>query len=153
MFKAIVVDFLNAIPPKPELNNQVPEQDPYSMQKSKMFAIGIECPWKGLSDQSYEVSSRCLRRCLRSTAASVGGTPSAISCRASLRRCCRCCLRTGIAVAIPPARTTCFGSFVIHLPAQQKLVEHLLGTDSSGVLLVLLSLDRDALKACHHVDH
>ena len=55
-------------------------------------------------------------------------------------------------MSITPTRTTCFGSFVIHLPAQQKLVEHLLGTDSSGVLLVLLSLQRDALKACRHVD-
>ena len=54
-------------------------------------------------------------------------------------------------MAIPPTRTTCFGSFVIHLPAQPKLVEHLLGTDSSGVLLVLFSLKRDALKACRDV--
>ena len=50
----------------------------------------------------------------------------------------------GVAVAITPARTTCFGSFVVHLPAQQKLVKHLLGTDSSGELLVLFSLERDA---------
>jgi len=46
---------------------------------------------------------------------------------------------TGVAVplAVTPASAPCFGSFVIHLPAQQKLVEHLLGTDSSGVLLGL----------------
>ena len=42
---------------------------------------------------------------------------------------------------------------MIHLPAQQELVKHLLGSDSSGVLLVLLSLERDAMKACRHVDH
>ena len=54
-------------------------------------------------------------------------------------------------MAITPTRTPGFLSFVVHLPAQQKLVEHLLGTDSSGVLLVLLSLKRDALKACRHV--
>ena len=40
---------------------------------------------------------------------------------------------------------------MVKLPAQQKLVEHLLGTYSSGVLLVLLSLQRDALKACRYV--
>ena len=54
-------------------------------------------------------------------------------------------------MAIAPTRTPGFLSFVIHLPAQQKLVEHLLGTDSSGVLLVLLSLKRDALKAYRYV--
>ena len=54
-------------------------------------------------------------------------------------------------MAIPPDRTARFGSFVIHLPAEQKLVQHLLGTYSSGVLLVLLSLERDALKACRHM--
>ena len=40
---------------------------------------------------------------------------------------------------------------MVHFPAQQKLVAHLLGTDSCGVLRVLLSLKRDALKACLHV--
>ena len=55
-------------------------------------------------------------------------------------------------MAITPARTAGLCSFVIHLPAQQKLVKHLLGTNSSGVLLVLLSLKRDALKACRDVD-
>ena len=54
-------------------------------------------------------------------------------------------------MSITPTRTTRFGSFMVHFPAQQKLVEHLLGTDSSGVLLVLFSLERDALKACRHV--
>ena len=49
-------------------------------------------------------------------------------------------------MAIAPTRTTCFGSFMVHLPAQQKLVEHLLSTDSSGILLVLFSLERNALK-------
>ena len=63
-----------------------------------------------------------------------------------------CLLRAGIAVSITPTRTTCFGSFVVHLPAQQKLVEHLLCTNRSGVLLVLFSLERDALKACRYVD-
>ena len=62
-------------------------------------------------------------------------------------------LSPGVAVAITPTRTTRLGSFMVQLPAQQKLVEHLLGTDSSGVLLVLFSLERDALKACRHVDH
>ena len=57
----------------------------------------------------------------------------------------------GIAVSITPTRTTRFDSFMVHFPAQQKLVEHLLGTDSCGVLLVLLSLKRDALKACRYV--
>ena len=42
---------------------------------------------------------------------------------------------------------------MVYLPAQQKLIENLLGTDSSGVLLVLLSLERDELKACRHMDH
>ena len=60
-------------------------------------------------------------------------------------------LSPGVAVAIPPTRTLGFLSFMVHLPAQQKLVEHLLGTDSCGVLLVLFSLKRDALKACRHV--
>ena len=49
-------------------------------------------------------------------------------------------------MSIPPTRTTCFGSFMVKLPAQQKLVKHLLGTDSCGVLLVLFSLERNALK-------
>ena len=40
-------------------------------------------------------------------------------------------LSPGVAVAIPPTGTTCFGSFMVKLPAQQKLVKHLLGTDSS----------------------
>ncbi len=57
----------------------------------------------------------------------------------------------GVAVSITPARTPCFFSFVVHFAAQQKLVQHLLGTDSSGVLLVLFSLERDALKACRYV--
>ena len=43
-------------------------------------------------------------------------------------------LGVAVPLAVTPARTTCFGSFVIHLPAQQKLVQHLLGTDSSWVL-------------------
>ena len=60
-------------------------------------------------------------------------------------------LSPGVAVAITPTRTARLCSFVIHLPAQQKLVQHLLGTDSSGVLLVLLSLERDAFKACRYV--
>ncbi|QNI43117.1 hypothetical protein SynA1528_02099 [Synechococcus sp. A15-28] len=34
-------------------------------------------------------------------------------------------------MAIAPARTTGFVSFMVKLPAQQKLVNHLLGTDSS----------------------
>ena len=55
-------------------------------------------------------------------------------------------------MATTPARTTCFGSFIVHLPAKQKLVKHFLGTYSYGVLLVLFSLERDALKACRHVD-
>ncbi len=38
---------------------------------------------------------------------------------------------SGVAVAIAPARTTGFGSFVVQLPAQQKLVKHLLCADSS----------------------
>ena len=54
-------------------------------------------------------------------------------------------------MAITPTRTPRFFSFGVHLPAQQKLVQHLLGTDSSGVLLVLFSLQRDVLKACGHV--
>ena len=54
-------------------------------------------------------------------------------------------------VDLLPVMCSSSASSVIHLPAQQKLVEHLLGTDSSGVLLVLLSLKRDALKACRHV--
>ena len=58
----------------------------------------------------------------------------------------------GVAVTVTPGSTPCPDGFVVHLPAQQKLVEHLLGTYSSGVLLVLLSLQRDALKACRHVD-
>ena len=42
----------------------------------------------------------------------------------------------GIAVSITPTRTTRFGSFMVHFPAQQKLVEHLLGTDSCGEVLL-----------------
>ena len=34
-------------------------------------------------------------------------------------------------MAITPTRTTRFGSFMVQLPSQQKLVEHLLGTDSN----------------------
>ena len=59
-----------------------------------------------------------------------------------------CCLRASAAVAITPTRTTCLGSFVVHLSAQQQLINHLLSTNSCGVLLVLLSFERDALKAC-----
>ena len=40
---------------------------------------------------------------------------------------------------------------MVHYPEQQKLVARLLGSDSCGVLRVLLSLKRDALKACLHV--
>ena len=36
-----------------------------------------------------------------------------------------------VAMAITPTRTTRFGSFMVQLPSQQKLVEHLLGTYSS----------------------
>ena len=57
----------------------------------------------------------------------------------------------GVAVSITPARTTCFGCFMVNFSPQQKLVKHLLGTDSCRVLHVLLSLKRDALKACRHV--
>ena len=35
---------------------------------------------------------------------------------------------------------------MVKLPAQQKLVNHLLCTNSSGILLVLFSLKRNALK-------
>ena len=52
----------------------------------------------------------------------------------------------GVAVTVTPGSTPCPDGFVVHLPAQQKLVEHFLGTDSCGVLLVLLSLERNALK-------
>ncbi len=57
-----------------------------------------------------------------------------------------CRLRASVAVAITPTRTTCFVSFMVKLPAQQKLVNHFLCTNSSGVLPVLFSLERNALK-------
>ena len=40
---------------------------------------------------------------------------------------------------------------MVHLPAQQKLVNHFLGTNSSCELTRLFGLERDALKACRYV--
>ena len=57
----------------------------------------------------------------------------------------------GVAVSITPTRTTRFRSFMVHLPAQQKLVNHFLGTNSSCELTRLFGLERDALKACRYV--
>ena len=62
-------------------------------------------------------------------------------------------LQNGSCFGDNPTRTTRFGSFMVQPPAQQKLVEHLLGTDSSCELTGLFSLERDALKACRFMDH